>query len=74
MNIELIPVVMCSIDIPPRKLKKHLGRIEFESKIELQKTVIYSAKILLKILELYGVLLTPKNTIFFLPRQCVTPT
>lgn len=46
MNIELIPVVMCSLDTPPRKLKKHLGRIGIESKIELQKTVIYSAKIL----------------------------
>lgn len=54
MNVELIPVAMGALGIPHRKLNKRLGKIGIKIKIvEPQKTaIIYSARILQKILEL----------------------
>lgn len=65
MTIVVISVVMCALGTPPRHLKEHLGKSGIETKIvDCQKnTIIHSAMIFRKILELWGVLLTasPKN-------------
>ena len=60
MPVKVIPVVVGALGITPKKLKQRLSDIGIETRIvELQKTtVLYSARILWNVLEVWGVLLT----------------
>lgn len=53
MNVELIPVVISVLGTPSTKLQKQLGKIRTETNIvDLKPAIIYSARILQKVLEL----------------------
>lgn len=52
MNLELIPTVMRSLGTPTGQIKKCLGRTETKT-ADLQKNaIIFSARILQKVLEM----------------------
>ena len=61
MRTKVIPIVIGAPGTAPKKLSKRLDDLGIGKRIvELQKTVIiYSARILRKVLEIWGVLLTP---------------
>ena len=60
MPVKVIPVVVGALGTTPKKLKQWLSDIGIETRIvELQKTnILYSARILQNVLEVWGVLLT----------------
>ena len=53
MPVNIIPVVVCALGTTPKKLKQRLSDIGIETRIvELQKTtILYSARILVNVLE-----------------------
>ena len=61
MRTKVIPVVIGALGTTPKELSKRLDDLGIGTRIvELQKTVIiYSSRILRKVLEILGVLLTP---------------
>ena len=61
MKTEMIPIVIWTFGTVPKKLKKRLESIGIETKVdELQKSVILNtARILRKVLEVWGDLLSP---------------
>ena len=61
MRTKVIPIIIGALGTTPKKLSKRLDDLGIGTRIvELQKTVIiYSARILRKVLEILGVLLKP---------------
>ena len=60
MPVKVIPVVVGALRTTPKKLKQWLSDIGIDTRIgELQKTtILYCARILGNVLEVWGVLLT----------------